>query len=136
MSRAQSYNWELDIDGKTIHVLSLGEFSEGEEGRIEVADGERKYKIRDQIFNVDEIETTILIKKDKYEYNIMQNFVKSGEPRDVFAIARDSLGTAQLTYLYKNCDCAFGKKSAFDRKSKTEETKKYFLIPEDIVEIK
>ncbi len=135
MARAQSYNWEMEVEGSTVYPLSIGDFSEGEEGRIEVADGNRTYKIRDQVFSVDEVEVKILVKNDRIEYDLMQNFVKSGKPRDVFIIGRDAVGTTRMTYLFSNCECTFGKKSGFDRKSKAEETRSYFLIPEDIVEV-
>jgi hypothetical protein len=137
MARNTSWNVEIDVDGNIIHPVTLGEFSEGEEGRIEVADGGRKYKIRDQIFNVDEVPLQINMKaKDaRFEYETMQAFVQSGLPRDVFVVFRDGAGVAQLTYLFQNCDCAYGKKNAFDRKSKSEDMKGYILLPDDIVEV-
>ena len=135
MARAVSYNWEIVVDDQTIHPVEIGEFGEGEEGRIEVADGDRKYKIRDQIFNIDEIETTILLRKDRYEYDIMQNWCISGETKDVFLIGRDSAKVAQLTFLLTNTDCAMGKFTAFNRKSKDELRKKYMLLPEYVEEI-
>lgn len=135
MARAVSYNWEIVVDDQTIHPVEIGEFGEGEEGRIEVADGDRKYKIRDQIFNIDEIETTILLRKDRYEYDIMQNWCISGETKDIFLIGRDSAKVAQLTFLLTNTDCAMGKLTAFNRKSKDELRKKYHLLPEYVEEI-
>jgi hypothetical protein len=135
MARAQSYNWEIEIGGSPIYPLSISEFSEGEEGRIEVADGSRKYKIRDNIFTVDEVEVKILLKNDRIEYDVLQEFVKSGKAKDVFITGRDATGTGRFTYLFSNCECTYGKKSGFDRKGKAEETKSYFLIPEDIVEV-
>lgn len=135
MSRALSLNWELDIDGNTIEPLSLGEIGEGDEGRVETADGGVKYKVRDQIFVVDEIELMILIKKDKRDYNILQEVCKSGITRDIYAIGRDASGESIITYALVNCDVAMGKKSAFDRASKTVDTKKYYLIPEYVEEI-
>jgi hypothetical protein len=135
MSRAVSYNWEIDIDGQIIHPAEIGEFGEGEEGRIEVADGDRKYKIRDQIFNIDEIEVTILLRKTREEYDIMQDWCTSGVTKDVFLIGRDSAKVAQLTFLLTNTDCAMGKLSAFNRKSKDELRKKFVLLPEYVEEI-
>lgn len=138
-ARAQAWNWEVDLGGgQIIPVQKLGEFSEGgEEGRIEVVDGNKRYKIGDQIYMIDEIETSILVKNkgERFEYEAMKSFSESSIPRDVFAIARDGEGNPQMTYLFKNTRLARGKKSAFDRKSKTEELHTYFLLPEDIKEI-
>lgn len=135
MARAVSYNWSIMVDDQEIHPVEIGEFGEGEEGRIEVADGDRKYKIRDQIFNIDEIEVTILLRKDRYEYDIMQDWCISGETKDVFLIGRDSAKVAQLTFLLTNTDCAMGKFTPFNRKSKDELRKKYMLLPEYVEEI-
>lgn len=135
MARAVSWNWELEVDGQTIHPLEIGEFGEGEEGRIEVADGDRKYKIRDQIYNIDEITLTILIKMDRYYYNIMQDWCVSGATKNVFLIARDSAKVAQMTLLCTNTQLAMGKHNAFNRQSKEADKKKYFMIPEYVEEI-
>jgi hypothetical protein len=134
-SRAVSWNWELKVDDQTIHPLEIAEFGEGEEGRIEVADGDRKYKIRDQIFNIDEIEVRILITKDRFEYDIMQHWCTSGETKNVYLIARDSAKETQMTFLLTNTDLAMGKHNAFNRKNKEEDTKRYFMIPEYVDEI-
>lgn len=135
MARAVSWNWELQVNNDVIHPLELGEFGEGEEGRIEVADGDRKYKIRDQIFNIDEIMVTILIKKDRYYYDVMQDWCMSGETRNVFLVARDSAHEAQMTLLLSNCDCAMGKHNAFNRASKEADKKTYYLIPDYVEEV-
>jgi len=135
MGRATSYNWEIEIDGKTIHPLSIGEFGEGEEGRVETADGNRKYKVRDQIFNIDEIEVVILITDDRNYYDIMQEWCLKGDIKDIYIIGRNAAGEAAMTFLCSNCDCAMGKKSPFDRKSKSEDTKKYMILPEYVEEI-
>lgn len=129
MPRGTSYNWELQIYGQTIHLLTLGEFGEGEEGRIKTADGRRKYSIRDQIFDLGEIECTILIQRSRFYYNLMQRWCLSGDILDAFLIGRDAAGNAMMTYLLSECECAMGKKNEFDRKSKKEDTKKYFLLP-------
>lgn len=148
MARATSWNWELEIPagvdsgGGSVFPVSIGEFGEGEEGRIEVADGDRKYKIRDQIFNIDEIETSILVRKDwnepGSEFRIMQDWCQSGEVKDVILTARgagrDPDRQIELQYILLNCELAMGKHSAFDRKSKTEDTKKFFLIPDEVEE--
>jgi len=150
MGRAVSWNWELQFGGtqgdsavSTVYPTSLGEFSEGEEGRIDVADGDRKYKIRDQIYAIDEIEITVLIKNDRYEYDALWGWADSGGTQDAWLVAkgagRDAPGGGgreeRMVFLLSQCQCAMGKKSAFDRQSKTFETRKFFLIPEDIQEI-
>jgi hypothetical protein len=135
MSRATSLNWELQVDGQIIHLLEIGEFGEGEEGRIEVADGDRKYKIRDQIFNIDEIEITVLITRLREYYNILQNWCLSGETKDVFLVGRDSAHIPRMTFLLSETDLAMGKKNAFNRVSKEADKKKYWMIPYYVEEI-
>lgn len=135
MARATSYNVEVVFDGHTIYPLELGELGEGEEGRIKVADGSRAYQVRDQIFDIGEIPITILITKDRYEYELMQDFCISGAVKDVYVIFRNSAGEARLTYLLTNTECAMGKKNAFNRNSKEVDTKKYTLLPEFVEEI-
>ena len=135
MARAVSYNWSIEVDGVEIHPVEIGEFGEGEEGRIEVADGDRKYKIRDQIFNIDEIEVTILVRKDRFEYDIMQDWCTSGETKNVYLIGRDSAKVAQLVFELTNTDLAMGKLTAFNRKSKDELRKKYMMLPEYVTDI-
>jgi hypothetical protein len=135
MARAVSWNWKIVVDGKDVHPLELGEFGEGEEGRIEVADGDRKYKIRDQIFNIDEIEVTILIKKDRYYYQIMQDWCLSGQTKNVYLVALDSVHVPQMTFLLSNTDLAMGKHNAFNRQNKEADKKKYFMIPDFVEEI-
>ena len=142
MARATSFNWELHISENATDVIypsSLGEFGEGEEGRLDVADGDRKYKIRDQIYDIGEVECTILIKDDFRELTLMDRWASSGLSRPVWLVAKgagkDNVGSGRvttMTYLLTNCQCAMGKKNAFDRQSKTHESKKYFLIPEEI----
>jgi len=136
-ARATSWNAELKIDSETIYPQDVAETSEGgEEERIEVADGDRKYKIGSQIFMIDEIPVTVLMKNknERREYDVLKEFSK-GKPRDVFLIYRDSQGTPQLTYLLANCGCQRGKKNAFSRKSKSEDTHTFILTPEDVKEI-
>ena len=135
MARASSLNAEIVIDGKTIYPLEVSEIGEGEEGRIDVADGSRKYKVRDQIFDIGEVAVTILFTKDRYEYEIMQDWCISGAVKDIYVIYRDSAKNARLTYLLTNCECAMGKKNAFNRNSKEVDTKKYTLLPEFIEEV-
>ena len=148
--RAVSWNWELQFGGGqgkssvVVYPTSLGEFSEGEEGRIDVADGDRKYKIRDQIYAIDEIEITVLIKNDRYEYDALWGWANSGGTQDAWLVAKGAgrdvdsgVGGREerMVFLLSQCQCAMGKKSAFDRQSKTFETRKFFLIPEDVQEI-
>ena len=135
MARASSLNAEIVIDGKTIYPLEIGEIGEGSEGRIEVADGSRKYRVRDQIFDIGEIPVTILYTKDRYEYEIMQDWCISGAIKDVYVIYRDSAKNARLTYLLTNCELAMGPKNAFNRNSKEVDTKKYVMLPEFIEEV-
>ena len=148
MARAVSWNWELHFDNahtSVIYPTSVGEFGEGEEGRIDVADGDRKYKIRDQIYAINEIEITILIKNDRREYDLMQEWCMKGATRNMWLVAKGagrdtaSGGTGReekMRFLLGNCQCAMGKKSAFDRQSKTFDSKKYFLIPETVEEVR
>ena len=135
MARATSYNAEIVIDGQTIYPLEISELGEGEEGRIDVADGSRKYKVRDQIFDIGEVAVTILLTKDRYEYEIMQDWCIIGDVKDVYVIYRNSAQEARLTYLLTNCELAMGKKNAFNRNSKEVDTKKYTLLPEFIEEV-
>lgn len=135
MARASSLNAEILIDGQTIHPLEISEIGEGEEGRIGVADGSQKYKVRDQIFDVGEVGITILFTKDRYEYEILQDWCMSGAVKDVYVVYRDSAKNARLTYLLSNCECAMGKKNAFNRNSKEVDTKAYALLPEFIEEV-
>lgn len=133
--RVKSYNWEIEIDGQIIHPLTIGEWGEGEEGRIDVVDGHVKYKIGDQILNTDEVPITINITEDKYEYDILQAWWQAGTIKDIFLIGRDAAGNAGMTYIFYSCGIAMGKKSAFDRASKTAETKNYFLTPSKVDDI-
>jgi len=135
MARAQSLNVWIEIDGKKIYPLEVGEFSEGEEGRIKVADGERKYGVRDQIFDIGEVELTILLTKDRYEYEICQDWCQSGAIKDIYVVYYNSAKTPVLTYLFTNTSLAMGKKNAFNRDSKEVDKKKYVLLPEFIQEV-
>jgi hypothetical protein len=135
MARAVSWNWEIEVDSKTIYPLEIGPFGEGEEGRLEVADGDRKYKIRDQIFNIDEIMIVILIKTDRYYYDILQDWSISGATKNVFLIARDSAKVPQMTFLCSDTDLAMGKHNGFNRQNKEPDKKTYYMIPEYVEEV-
>lgn len=144
MARATSYNYEIRIGDditNTIYPASISEFGEGEEGRIKVADGDRKYNIRDQIYDIGEIEVVIYMKDDLREYNIMQAWCADtvNPVRDVWIIGRgagkdvESGGSGRVEttkWLCVNCECAMGKKSGFDRNGKTYDSKRYYIIPE------
>lgn len=147
MSRATSYNWEIQLSADPndwIFPASLGEFGEGEEGRIKVADGDRAYQIRDQIYDIGEIEVVIYIKDDKREYNLMQEWCYAGNARDIWIVARgagrdiESGGDGReetMRFLLRNTECAMGKKSAFDRNAKAFDSKTYMLIPEFVEDV-
>lgn len=151
MGRAVSWNWEVQLSDNPadwIYPSSLGEMGEGEEGRIDVADGDRKYKIRDQIYAVDEVQVTILMRTDRREYNLLRDWSRSGATKAaVYVVAKGagkdapaSGGTGagreeMMIFVLKQCQCAMGKKSAFDRQSKAFDTMTFFLIPEDIEEL-
>lgn len=145
MGRAVSWNWEIHLSENPeewIYPSTLGEFSEGEEGRIDVADGDRKYKIKDQIYAIDEVEAVILLRTDRREYDLLQSWARAGDTRDITVVAKGAGRDApagggrqeMMVFAFLNCQIAMGKKSAFDRQGKTFDTMTYFLIPEDIVE--
>ena len=146
MARATSWNLEIEVSGNgggTVYPAEIGNYSEGEEGRLDVADGDVAYKIRDQIFKIDEIPVTIYVRKDYAqpgsEYQIMQNWCSSGDARDVVikcrGAGRDPNRSLELQVILYNCELAMGKHSAFNRNSKTPDTKQYFMIPELVEEI-
>jgi hypothetical protein len=130
MARAYSLNWELQIDGQIIHPLEIGEFGEGEEGRIKVADGSRKYSVRDQIFDIGEIPVTILMTRDRYEYDIMQAWSTSGVVKETVILrGRDGQRNAMITYILSDVELAMGQHNAFNRDSKEVDKKKYVMLP-------
>jgi hypothetical protein len=137
MARATSLNAEIVIDGVTepIYPLEISEVGEGEEGRLDVADGGRKYKVRDQIFDIGEVAVTILFTRDRSEYDVMQEWCISGAVRDAYINYRDSAGNIRLQYALYNCECAMGKFHGFNRNSKEVDTKKYVLLPTEIEDI-
>ena len=159
MARGTSYNYALLFDdGMLIHPSKIGEIGEGEEGRIDVTDGSRKYKVRDQIFDIGEIEITILLTESRFpgsrlseegidgdgnpviqqaqtEYNYLQAWSRNGGVRDVSIVGLDVAGNVKRTWVCDNCELAMGKKNDFDRDSKAVDTKKYFLLPESIYDL-
>jgi hypothetical protein len=146
MARATSWNLEIEIPGAgggVVYPTTIGNWSQGEEGRLDVADGDVQYKIRDQIFKIDEIPVTIYVRKDYAEsgseYQIMENWCTSGDARDVVlkfrGAGRDPNRSLELQAILYNCELAMGKHSPFDRNSKTPDTKEYFMIPEFVEEI-
>lgn len=134
MARATSYDWEIDIDGQIIYPNKIGELG-GEEGKIEVVDGESGYSIRDQVIKFSEISVEIDITDDRSQFDIMEKFVKDRRPRDVFIVGRDGNGTSKMTFLLEDCDCVSMNKSEFDRTSKTADIKTYELLPRKISNI-
>lgn len=135
MSRATSYNYEIEVDGKTIHPLELGEFGEGEEGRITIQDGCIVYFTRNEIVTTREVPVAILIQENREYYNILHQWVKSKAIKDIFIIGRNSAGLAKATFLLTNCECAIISRSKFNRKSKTEDIQNFSIIPEYIEEV-
>lgn len=135
MSRATSYNYEIEVDGKTIHPLELSEFGEGEEGRIKIQDGCIIYSARDEIVTTNEVRVTILIQENREYYNIFYQWVKSKAIKDIFIIGRNSAGLAKSTFLLTNCECVFDSRNKFNRKSKTEDIQIFSIIPEYIEEV-
>lgn len=147
MARPVSWNWELQLSADPndwIYAASIGEVGEGEEGRIKVNDGDRSYQIRDQIYDIGEVEVVIYIKEDKREYNLMQAWAYAGDARDIWIVARgagrdvESGGDGReetMRFLLRNTECAMGKKSAFDRNAKTFDSKRYMLLPEFVEDV-
>lgn len=149
MARASSWNAEIILGSNnyTIYPSEVGEIGEGSEGRIKVADGDRAYQVRDQIFDIGEIEVTILMTDNglqigttagsvqsatgQSEYNIMQDWCTSGRVEEVvYVIYRDSARVNKLQYTLTNVQCAMGKKNAFNRNGKEVDTHKYVMLPE------
>ncbi|MCP4648815.1 MAG: hypothetical protein GY853_01865 [PVC group bacterium] len=148
MGRPQSYNYEIQIGSSAAAVVypaSIGEFGEGEEGRIDVADGDRRYKIRDQIYDIGEIEVVVYLKADMREVNLMDRWAISGDSETVYIRARGegrddpSTGvpvggrTIMAEWELTDVECAMGKKSPFDRNSKAVDTKRYTLLPTEVL---
>ena len=149
MARATSYNWEIQLSADPndwVFPASIGEFGPGEEGRIKVSDGDRSYQIRDQIYDIGEIEVVIYIKEDKREYALMEAWCNdlTNPARDIWLVARgagrdiDSGGDGReetMRFLLRNTECAMGKMSAFDRNAKTFDSKRYMLLPEFVEDV-
>lgn len=140
MSRIQSWNWHLEIGvGSQVHPVSLGEFGEGDEGRIEVADGSRKYRIRDNIWDIGEIECILYLRDDSLqpnsEYLRMEALCNNNVATDIYIVATDITGLSneKMVWLCKQCEVTKGKKNAFDRNSKAADTVKYFILPQEVV---
>lgn len=149
MARASSWNVEIILgsNGYTIYPAEIGEIGEGEEGRIKVADGDRAYQVRDQIFDIGEVPFTILLTDTGLqiapvarsvqssvgisEYSIVQEWCTSGRVEEaVYVIYRDSARVNKLQYTLTNVQCAMGKKNAFNRNGKEVDTHKYVMLPE------
>ena len=134
MTRVISTNDKLQIDGKDFFPIAIAEYSpQGEEERIDVADGDLKYKIRSGIRMIEEIEVTFNVHRtENEELELMDGFVDNKDVKDVSIICEDAAGNVIENYLLEDCEFVRSKKSAFDRKAKTENTRKYFLLPRDI----
>lgn len=149
MARASSWNAEIHIGSNSyvVYPLEIGEIGEGEEGRIKVADGDRAYQVRDQIFDIGEIPVTILMTDagltianssgsvqsitGASEYSVMQSWCKNGTVEQyVYVIFRDSARKCKLQYTLTNVQLAMGKKNSFNRNGKEVDTHKYVMLPE------
>ena len=97
MSRMMSLNYHLEIGSQKVYVRTISEFGDGEEGRIEAADGSRKYRIRDNIWDIGEIEVTIYL-RDNFnsdelsEFSIMEDWTNNNRILDVYIIGTDIIG--------------------------------------------
>lgn len=138
MSRMVSWNYHLEVNGFEIHPRTLGEFGEGDEGRVDAADGTRKYKVRDNIWDIGEIEVTIYL-REKYatansEFLIMEAWCANNELYDVYIIGTDitGVGTEKIIWLCSQCELAKGKKNGFDRNSKEVDYVKYYILPQNV----
>ena len=131
MGRALSLNYELELDGKTIDLLDMAEFTPGgAEGTIEAADGDVKYPIRDGIKVTEPVEVTLNVKRnDTEDIEAMEKWVEDASVKDAFIIGRDSGRNIHENYMFEECECVSGKKSASDKKSKSESTRKFLLLP-------
>jgi hypothetical protein len=136
--RNLSLNYEIQVDGKTYYPISVAEFApDGEEGRIEVADGGVKYKIRDGIRVMDEVEVVFPLRQTQNaDIDAFNQWVSSGATKDVFVVGKDGEQRVKEKFLFADCECSSGKKSGFDRKSKAESTRKYYLLPREISSVK
>ena len=138
MARAVSWNWHIELeDTSEIHAKTIAGFGSGEEGRIEVSDGSRKYRIRDNIFDVGEIPVTIYL-RDNYadpnsEYSKMENWTNNNIVQDIFIVATDITGSgAKMKWQATECELAKGKKNDFDRNAKEADTMSYVILPREV----
>ncbi len=137
MARTQSLNYHLELDdGRIIEPRSLSEFGEGDEGRIEVADGARKYRTRDNIFDIGEIKTEIYLRDHWYEptseFSVMQEWSNKNLKKDIFIIGTDITGDEKIAWYCTQCELAKGKKNDFDRNSKAIDFVTYYILPQDV----
>lgn len=131
--RGTALDVELQIPpGGRVFPINMGEFGDNIQGLLEIVDGNIKYKIKDQIKILEEIETNVNIHRDQIEFKVMEEWADSDEARDVSVFFKDSAGNVVLQFVFLSCQCNKDKKNAYDRKSKSEDMRKYFLVPKDI----
>lgn len=129
MGRPTSLNWEWLIGGKTVKHKSHTEFANGgEEGELDVYDGDQKYQIGNQIFATEKMDVVILVKDDKEDLQVMEDFCKTYASQDIFLIGRDVNGVEKRRILFQASTCKAGKNSKFDRASKEADTKTYSIM--------
>jgi len=132
MSRVQSLSYELQIDNDTIYPISIGEFASGGVQNTATAfDGDVEYDYITGIRKVEQIPIEINKKRDKLEYNVMENWCKSFESKDVTIVGRDPNGNAVEQTALLECQCSRDKGNTKDRGSKESEKAKYNLLPRD-----
>lgn len=137
MARMMSLNFHLEIaDGVEVHPKTLGEFGEGDEGRIEAADGNRKYRVRDNIWDIGEIETEIYLRDNwshpESEFSRMESWCNNNEIRDIYIVGTDITTNQKIAWLLSQCELAKGKKNGFDRNSKEVDSVKYYILPQSV----
>jgi len=137
MARMVSWNYHLEIDeGVTIQPKTLSEFGEGDEGRVEAADGTRKYKVRDNIWDIGEIEVEIYLRDDwsspESEFMRMEQWCNNNQIKDIYIIGTDITGgdNEKIVWHCAECELAKGKKNAFDRNGKEVDCVKYYILPQ------
>lgn len=135
--RAQSRNWEVDIGGQVVYPIKLGDFAPGGvAGMLETTDGRDTYSVLSQNVKFDTVDMDVQITEGKRDYDIMEEFAGSAKVRDVFVRARDAQGKVSQSFMFSECQCARDKMNGFDPKSKTQDMRKYHLLPKTIEEIK
>lgn len=136
MGRVISRNAEIDVGGKIITPMKLGDFGP-KVGTVQATDGKAIYEISNQVTTYEKIEVDIAMTDDKREYDIMEDWWKSGAAKDVFVRLRNASGDVHQSFLLSACQCVPDALSGFDAKSKNyQDMKKYNMLPKSIEEIK